>query len=86
MRVDLYGELLSVPEAMVISPSAGSFRPEEGASPGALVTVGQLIGTVHGPRTETPICSPFAGELVRMLVWPSERLRPGQGVAWLRFR
>ena len=48
------------------------------------VDEGQTVGHLDGPGTSTPVCSPFRGQLVGMLVHRGERLREGQPVAWLR--
>ena len=58
--------------------------PLDGLDEGDLVGVGQTVGMLDGPGTSTPVCSPFRGRLVGMLVHPGERLREGQPVAWLR--
>ena len=79
-----HGEGLVVPERMIIAPSVGVFRPLGDLDEGALLDEGQAVGAVDGPGTSTPVCSPFRGRLVAMLVHPGERLREGQPVAWLR--
>jgi biotin carboxyl carrier protein len=79
-----HGEGLGVPERMIIAPSVGVFRPLDDVDAGALVGPGQAVGHLDGPGTSTPVCSPFAGRLVGMLVSAGERLREGQPVAWLR--
>jgi hypothetical protein len=79
-----HGEGLLVPERMIIAPSVGVFRAADDLDEGDLVGVGQTVGVLDGPGTSTPVCSPFRGRLVGMLVHPGERLREGQPVAWLR--
>ena len=79
-----HGEGLVVPERMIVAPSVGVFRPMDDVDAGTLVVEGQTVGVVDGPGTSTPVCSPFRGRLVGMLVHPGERLREGQPVAWLR--
>jgi biotin carboxyl carrier protein len=79
-----HGEGLLVPERMIISPTVGVFRPLDSLDEGTLVDVGQTVGHLDGPGTSTPVCSPFTGQLVGMLVHRGERLREGQPVAWLR--
>lgn len=78
-----HGEGLLVPERMIVAPAVGTFRPVS-LHDGAQVSVGQTVGMVDGPRTSTPVASPFTGKLIGMLVHPGERLREGQPVAWLR--
>jgi hypothetical protein len=63
-----HGEGLLVPERMIIAPSVGVFRPDDGMDEGIFVDAGQT----------------FAGKLAGMLVHRGERLREGQPVAWLR--
>ena len=79
-----HGEGLLVPERMIIAPSVGVFRALDDLDEGDLVGIGQTVGVLDGPGTSTPVCSPFRGRLVGMLVHPGERLREGQPVAWLR--
>ena len=81
------GEILDVPERVIVAPVSGVFEP--GASlvvtdDGVPVDAGQTIGTLHGPSSATPVTSPFAGYLMGMMAAPGERLRVGEPVAWLR--
>ena len=78
-----HGELLDVPERMIVAPSVGIFRPNVVAD-GDVVDAGEEIGVVEGPGSSTPVCSPFRGMLIGMLAHSGERLREGQPVAWLR--
>ena len=79
------GEKILVMERVIVAPRVGTFRPlPEVNGVGVSVEKGQLIGSVEGPGTSTPVCSPFRGELMGMLAHPGERLREGQPVAWLR--
>ena len=78
-----HGELLDVPERMIVAPSVGVFRPNV-VTRGDLVDAGEEIGVVEGPGTSMPVCSPFRGMLIGMLAQPGGRLREGQPVAWLR--
>lgn len=82
MRATHHGELLDVPERMIVAPSVGVFRPH--VAHGNVVDAGEEIGVVEGPGTSMPIRSPFRGMLIGMLAHPGERLREGQPVAWLR--
>ncbi len=81
------GEHLYVSERLVLSPTAGIFKPSEAsragtAGPGTSpeVEVGGLIGSVG----EMEVRSSFAGALMGLLVMPGERVSAGQPVAWLR--
>jgi biotin carboxyl carrier protein len=51
---------------------------------GEIVSVGQILGTVHSLDKEEPVESPFTGLLMGMLALDGERVRPGQAIAWLR--
>jgi [acyl-carrier-protein] S-malonyltransferase len=83
VRTTHHGELLDVPERMIVAPSVGVFRPHVVAD-GDDVDAGEEIGVVEGPGVSMPVCSPFRGKLIGMLAHPGERLREGQPVAWLR--
>jgi len=81
------GEILDVPERVIVAPTSGVFEP---ATPGPRtddgepVVAGQTIGTLHGPNSATPVTSPFAGFLIGMMATAGERLRAGEPIAWLR--
>jgi biotin carboxyl carrier protein len=80
-------ERVHVPLRLVVAPSAGMFHPPttgELATEGDHVTTGQAIGVVELSGTTTPVCSPFTGHLMGVLVAPGEKIRAGQPVAWLR--
>jgi [acyl-carrier-protein] S-malonyltransferase len=90
------GEHLYTSERVVISPAAGTFAPADGLrAPGpgglslagaengerdAVVSVGDLLGTVGTAEVRTP----FAGVVVSFLAHPGERVAAGEPVAWLR--
>jgi multidrug efflux pump subunit AcrA (membrane-fusion protein) len=89
--VPVHGEVLAVPERVIVAPAVGVFRPlgdsdvdltESGDV--TLVSAGQAIGVIEGPGSSTPVRSPFGGFLVGMLARAGERVREGQPVAWLR--
>ena len=89
--VPVHGEVLAVPERVIVAPAVGVFRQlgdtdvdltEAGAI--TLITAGQAIRVVEGPGSSTPVRSPFGGFLVGMLARRGERVREGQPVAWLR--
>jgi biotin carboxyl carrier protein len=91
--VPVHGEVLAVPERVIVAPTVGVFRPlgeihdvdlTDEASDGTVVTAGQAIGVIEGPGSSTPVRSPFGGFLVGMLARAGERVREGQPVAWLR--
>ncbi len=81
------GEIISVPERVIVAPVSGVFEPAASlviTEDGVLVAAGQTIGTLHGPNSATPVTSPFAGYLMGMMADSGERLRVGEPVAWLR--
>jgi biotin carboxyl carrier protein len=89
--VPVPGEVLAVPERVIVAPAVGVFRllqetdTDTGATEaGELIFAGQAIGVVEGPGSSTPVRSPFGGFLVGMLARGGERVREGQPVAWLR--
>ena len=87
--VPVPGEVLAVPERVIVAPAVGVFRPLGDADldltqTGELIAAGQAIGVVEGPGSSTPVRSPFRGFLVGMLARAGERVREGQPVAWLR--
>jgi biotin carboxyl carrier protein len=87
--VPVPGEVLAVPERVIVAPAVGVFHPlqETDLDPteaGELILAGQAIGVVEGPGSSTPVRSPFGGFLVGMLARRGERVREGQPVAWLR--
>ena len=79
------GETLVVSERIVVAPAVGIFRPGQPAcEPGQPIRAGQVVGTIEGIGTSTPVTSSFGGLLMGMLAWAGERVRAGQPVAWLR--
>jgi biotin carboxyl carrier protein len=89
--VPVPGEVLAVPERVIVAPVVGVFRPLGDrdvdlteACDSTLIAAGQAIGVVEGPGSSTPVRSPFGGFLIGMLARTGERVREGQPVAWLR--
>jgi biotin carboxyl carrier protein len=90
--VPVHGEVLAVPERVIVAPAVGVFRPLgeihdvnlTDAGDGTVVAAGQAIGVIEGPNSSTPVRSPFGGFLIGMLARAGERVREGQPVAWLR--
>jgi len=90
--VPVHGEVLAVPERVIVAPTVGVFRPLgeihevnlTEAGDGTAVAAGQAIGVIEGPGSSTPVRSPFGGFLIGMLARAGERVREGQPVAWLR--
>lgn len=81
------GEVLSIPERLIVAPSSGLFRGLQDrprAKHGYTVNEGDTIGEVRSLGISTPIRSPFGGVLVKILAFEGERVRPGQPVAWVR--
>jgi len=82
----VHGEVLTVPERVILAPAPGTFRPVEpleavGEGP---LEAEQVIGFVEGKGHCTPVRSPFGGRLMGLLAHAGERVREGQPVAWLR--
>ena len=88
--VPVHGEVLAVPERVIVAPTVGVFHPlavsdvDLTEAGDVTVTAGQAIGVIEGPGSSTPVRSPFGGFLVGMLARAGERVREGQPVAWLR--
>ncbi len=84
----VHGEVLMVPERVILAPAPGKFRPIDeapgAAADGADVAREQVIGFVDGLGHSTPVHSPFHGRLMGLLASAGERVREGQPVAWLR--
>ena len=76
------GELLTVPERVILAPAPGKFRPAE--STDDLLVEEQVIGFVDGVGHSTPVRSPFTGLFMGLMAYAGERVREGQPVAWLR--
>ena len=74
------GEHLFSTDRLVVSPSAGLFKPVENLKIGQEISNGQLLGNVGNVE----IHSPFSGELMGWIAIPEERLTASQPVAWLR--
>ena len=82
----VHGEVLAVPERVIVAPAQGTFRPvtPAGFTPAARVVEEQVIGFVDGKGHSTPVRSPFGGMLMGLMAHAGERVREGQPVAWLR--
>ena len=85
--MDPTGEVLEVPERVVIAPSTGrvvlppiAARAEEGE----FVLVGDTVATVLSGASETPVRTAFRGWLMGFLVLDGQPIRSGDAVAWLR--
>ncbi len=76
------GELLTVPERVILAPAPGKFRPAE--STDDQLVEEQVIGFVDGVGHSTPVRSPFSGLFMGLMAYAGERVREGQPVAWLR--
>jgi len=74
------GEHLFSTERLVVSPSAGVFRPAEGTGPGRVLEPGDVLGRVGHDEVR----SPFAGTIMGMLTDDGERVAAQEPIAWLR--
>ena len=79
-RVSHEGEHLFSTDRLVVSPTAGLFKPVSNLEIGQKVSNGQLLGHVG----TVEIHSPFSGELMGWIAVTEERLTASQPVAWLR--
>ena len=79
-RVSHEGEHLFSTDRLVVSPTAGLFKPVSNLEIGQKVSNGQLLGYVG----TVEIHSPFSGELMGWIAVTEERLTASQPVAWLR--
>jgi hypothetical protein len=76
------GEVIDVPERVIVSPTSGVFQPTT-ADP--QVDAGTVIGHVEVPgREQVPVTSPFAGELMAVVALPGERVAVHDRLAWMR--
>jgi len=80
---DLPGELLAVPDRLIVAPTAGRFRPTAGP-PGTEIVAGDTIGLIEGPGSSAPVESRFSGVLMAVFAQSGERLREAERVAWVR--
>lgn len=81
------GELLGVPERLVVAPCLGVFEPLAPGTvttEGEIVQAGQAIGVLRSSGRDVEVRSPFTGFLMGHLAQTGERVREGQPVAWLR--
>jgi biotin carboxyl carrier protein len=81
------GEVLTVPERVVIAPCIGHFRsapPETVTAEGEVVATGQVVGYIDAQGRTIPVRSSFAGWMMGLMVREGDRVREGQPVAWLR--
>ena len=74
------GEHLFSTDRLVVSPSAGIFKPVSNLEIGKKLSNGQLLGHVGNAE----IHSPFSGELMGWIALADERLTASQPIAWLR--
>ena len=81
------GEVLTVPERVVVAPCVGQFRaaaPETVTTDGEVIASGQVVGFIDVQGRTVPVRSSFSGWMMGHLVREGDRVREGQPVAWLR--
>jgi len=71
---------LAALESTALAEATAAPGSGQGAAPGSLLAVGDLVGTAGLTEVRTP----FAGILVRWLAVRGERVVEGQPVAWIR--
>ncbi len=76
----LEGEHLFATERMVVSPSAGIFKPSETCTDGTVIEVGEVLGSVGSQE----VVSSFSGQIKGVLAFEGERVTSRQPIAWLR--
>ncbi len=79
--LDYIGEIVWIPETLVVAPSRGRFRREP-LLEGSMISVGTVIGGVAvngGPST--PVKSSVAGVFLGWLAWEGESLQRGTPLA-----
>jgi len=67
---------------VVVAPAAGTFHPD-GATPGASVDAGAVLGQLRGRRDTSPVTASYGGVLVEWLVEEGDPVSPGQPLARL---
>ena len=79
------GELLDVPDRIVVAPRTGVFIPLERSefAAGATVRSGQTIGHLRCGQELHQVTSPFAGVARDLLALPNERVRQYQPLLWM---
>jgi biotin carboxyl carrier protein len=76
------GEVIHVPERVIVSPTSGVFQPTDA---GPRVEAGAVIGHVEVcGQEQVPVTSPFAGELMAVVALPGERVGTHDRLAWMR--
>lgn len=71
---------------LVVARTAGLFEPAPPTvvtTEGEVVTAGAVIGHIVGTGLREPVVSFCTGFLIRVMVQPGERVRPGQPLVWL---
>jgi biotin carboxyl carrier protein len=82
-----HGEILHIPDRVVVAPAVGRFRPlpaAEAIEAGATVVRGQTMGFLENTHSWTPVRSPFSGRFIGMLALPGEPVSAGHPIALLR--
>lgn len=75
------GEVVSIPESLVVSPSQGRFH-RESLVEGAIVLAGTLIGVVaFNGGVALPVTAPADGVFLGWMAWDGESLQRGTPLA-----
>jgi biotin carboxyl carrier protein len=76
------GESVDAAARVIVSPAAGVYVPVDDVDE---VTEGGVIGHIEvAGELPVPVRSAFDGRVIEVLVWPGERVRFRQRIAWLR--
>ncbi|MGH2726520.1 MAG: hypothetical protein ACRDKS_06045 [Actinomycetota bacterium] len=74
------GEIVWIPETLVVSPARGRFRREP-LTEGSVITAGTVIGNVSVNGHSTPVASAVAGVFLGWMAWEGEMLKGGTPLA-----
>jgi biotin carboxyl carrier protein len=77
------GEVISVPERVIVSPSSGVFHPSP-VGPAGHIEAGATIGHIEACGRRVEVTSPFGGRLMAVVALEGERVATHDRLAWLR--
>ncbi len=77
------GEVVDAPARVVVATAHGEFIPTDALITEHPVQIGDTVGLIRCRGTLVHVDSPFSGVFREFLVAATQRVRPGQPVAWL---